>query len=872
MNPDESQPRPKRQKLDTAMDTTPSSHPLPPDSRSEFDSKVLACAEGRIVHAVTLDDTEIVILLIAILKTDRELVQDTSIALNFGMDGLSQAMNIVREHPELPDDLQEAWTLKKFEKIRRLPFLQAPSQVQRGDGRHHTPDFIFLQEAWKEPYQTQAHQVLYKSICEMSAGDEGPYKNILAIIQSSGYGKTRMLDEHAKLVFTFPFVVRNPSETTESAYPHPDQCVHEFLTTFGNTEEEIMAGYYKFFTTLFTRAVTIIEEHNKKEANSQPQSLPEWWRGHLAESDNRKNLYSEVVEETKATITPSSSVQSEIQKGDNQSSSSAQSEIQKGNNQPKLPERRGGPRAVNAARSLLNVITPVLEEKAVQAVIYFDEAHELANHNVGSRKDRNRLDVLYACLDAFSRLPIMFIFTSTTSSLYRLAPPRAGANSGRRVAGDSVDQAPITELPFDCHPSLPLDPNVHSFQAICELEFLARFGRPLFWTLLNGGESEEHVLTLAKNKLAPQSHKIYHGSDHLDLDPTYSLTAIIDLLLMLDYNPDHKTAQEVQKKLVESHMRTSEAAMAKLAQILHPKPEKTYPDGVIDTVNAHFSQGLLHSGDLGELAARMLLINAYMSACKKASRGTQVIYSKGCKLDDFLRSLFQKSEIVLEAKSDNIFDGPTLKDAFKDAVVRFTHFGKFVDNTATSQNAAHAAFFRSMAIICRDTQESVDIIIPVLSTTDGVVCRHAISSILIQVKGAYIQRNKKLELPYINFVLDLGVRTRPASTQAAAPPTRPLRKPPNHYRYTIYARGLSSYCSVTAVNLPKYERLLCLSNLLGDHSRQSSSHLEMVRRLKPFWARGEAFHWLNNEALTVHPTPIEGDALEVGTYESEDDT
>ncbi|KIL60717.1 hypothetical protein M378DRAFT_13966 [Amanita muscaria Koide BX008] len=359
--------------------------------------------------------------------------------------------------------------------------------------------------------------------------------------------------------------------------------------------------------------------------------------------------------------------------------------------------------------------------------------------------------------------------------------------------------------------------------------------------------------------------------------------------------------------------------MAKLTQILHPNLDDTYPDGVIDTVNSLFSQGLLHSGDLGGgLAARMLLMDAYMSGCKNGASGKQVIYSEGCKINDFVRCLFQESNQILEAKPDNIFDGPTLKDAFKDAVVRFTHFGKFVDDTATSRDAAHAAFFRSMAIVFHDTQESVDIIIPVLSTTDGVVCRHAITSILIQIKrhvrpggprllpidqskvGFFPEdtlcecgrqpRNTELNLPYISFVLDLGVRERPTDlaspatstpritpavqplVQGAASPELPsLRKQPKHNRYAIYTRGLSSYCSVTAVNLRKYNRLLRMSNVLGDHPHQSPSQVSMVRRLKPFWARGEAFHWIKNEALTGHPAPTESEALEVGTYEGEDD-
>ncbi|KAM6492513.1 hypothetical protein JOM56_012237, partial [Amanita muscaria] len=824
---------------------------------------------------------------------------------------------LITEHPELRTHLQTAWESKKFEEIRQLrkclrsniPLLTRRKLSCRLQARTK-------EEAWKQPYQSHAHEVLYESICEMWAAAEGPYKNILAVIQSSGHGKTRMLDEHAKIVFTFPFVIRNPKETTDdSAYPHPDQSVHEFIITFGNTEDEIRAGYYIVTTN---SSLSCLVKPTASQSSYQRGGGATW-----------PNPINGRISTQKSSIVP------------NRPSQYAptfpglwlklmwwRNLALEGDNLPKPQERRGGIKVEKAAEEFLQVIpTPkeaakvVKAGKAVKAVIYFDEVHELAEYKV--KEERNRLDVLYSCLDIFTSLPLMSILTSTTSSLHQLASTRDRLKSTRRATGKSVNQAPITELPFDCHPSLStgLEPNGYSFQAICELKFLASFGRPLFWSLLKGGEKQESVLSLAKYKLAPlKSDKIYQGHD-IGPDPTYSLTALIDLLLMLDYNPDHKTVQELQKKLVSSHMRTcisipadreyirscypsepflAEAAMTRLAEILY-LDDNTYPDCVIDTINSHFSHGLLHSGDLGELATRMLLIDAYMTACRKAVSRKQAIYSRGCKLTDFLTHLFRKPEIVLEAKPDNVFNGPTFKDAFKDAVVRFTHFGRFVDDTATLQDAAHAAFFRSMAIICHDTQKSVDIIVPVLSTTDGAVCQHVITSILIQVKRRICASKPRLlaidqsnleffppkvticncakkprntELPYISFLLDLGVRARPELTQVLEPPTRPSSRKqlPKHHRYAINTRGLTSYGSVTEWNLSKYERLLRLSNVLGDHPRQSSSHLNMVRRLKPFWAHGEAFDWIKNEALTVSVAPTEGDALEVGKYEGEDDT
>ncbi|KAJ3877313.1 hypothetical protein F5051DRAFT_453179, partial [Lentinula edodes] len=83
-----------------------------------------------------------------------------------------------------------------------------------------------------------------------SSRSPGDYGNVAAIVQSSGYGKSRTVDEIAKQVFTIPMNVRNPIDTscayaafiykaldtyspTVGAYPPPDLELHEFLANSG---------------------------------------------------------------------------------------------------------------------------------------------------------------------------------------------------------------------------------------------------------------------------------------------------------------------------------------------------------------------------------------------------------------------------------------------------------------------------------------------------------------------------------------------------------------------------------------------------------------------------------------------------------------
>lgn len=64
--------------------------------------------------------------------------------------------------------------------------------------------------AWEERYEGSNHVLLYDNINEMKR--RAAYSTTVAIVQSSGTGKSRMVDEQANLVFTLPFCLRPPKD------------------------------------------------------------------------------------------------------------------------------------------------------------------------------------------------------------------------------------------------------------------------------------------------------------------------------------------------------------------------------------------------------------------------------------------------------------------------------------------------------------------------------------------------------------------------------------------------------------------------------------------------------------------------------------
>ena len=74
--------------------------------------------------------------------------------------------------------------------------------------------------AWTVNYIGNYAGLLLENIKQM-AGKEGPYSKQVSIIQSSGTGKSRMVHELAKLVFTIPFNIGD-----DNAYLGKDQFTH----------------------------------------------------------------------------------------------------------------------------------------------------------------------------------------------------------------------------------------------------------------------------------------------------------------------------------------------------------------------------------------------------------------------------------------------------------------------------------------------------------------------------------------------------------------------------------------------------------------------------------------------------------------------
>ena len=413
--------------------------------------------------------------------------------------------------------------------------------------------------------------------------------------------------------------------------------------------------------------------------------------------------------------------------------------------------------------------------------------------------------------------------------------------------------------------------------------------------------------------------------------PAAARAAVLDVRIMLALEAGRPSAHRRELELVESHMRTvysiprhreyirsgysSEPILAEAAaQQLHfwrtTGAEQTEPAALI--LQEDLDHDLLSRGEIGEAVGRLLLILARDHAAVATSTPDELVpFSRAVPVNTFIEELFTVEVVkqVLDSMPDNLPGGSgsprkTFKEAFKGAVLNFTHFAEWVDDSALSEDVALGCFMREMALFCRNGATEVDVFLPVLLDEAEPLSPCRMSGILVQFKlraprgtrAAYVIDQEDIGLfpagvgprdsgktlrPYITLIMELGVTNpppQPAGAPAnldvnteeeiqmneAAPPPRPSvpqpatrrsgRVEPTHPRYSMYAYGCSHsvYRVIGEREQSVYDHIVRAGKPLAEHPRQDAQSLGLVRQLKPFFIVGDvSWHWLQDERLNM---------------------
>ena len=153
------------------------------------------------------------------------------------VDVLSSDNSLVRRFQELV--VSEDWD--GVQRELRLIFPAIGSQISKSQTFVATGSVHSLHIAWKKPFTGNALVNLCKVLDTLEGRypDASYYAKILPIIQSSGVGKSRLVDELSKLRVGLFFTLRKRGQ---SGYPPGDHEVTEFFLT-AQTKHSAAAGF-----------------------------------------------------------------------------------------------------------------------------------------------------------------------------------------------------------------------------------------------------------------------------------------------------------------------------------------------------------------------------------------------------------------------------------------------------------------------------------------------------------------------------------------------------------------------------------------------------------------------------------------------------
>jgi hypothetical protein len=261
--------------------------------------------------------------------------------------------------------------------------------------------------------------------------------------------------------------------------------------------------------------------------------------------------------------------------------------------------------------------------------------------------------------------------------------------------------------------------NGTTLEAIMRRENIAKYGRPLWWSLLKSNYDLEELLRLAKRKLIG-----LNSSTQLSDPKSLSLSACLAVFgcrLQFAFRPSYEIAAE----LTSSHLGvvdfiskdrdillmsyTSEPVVAEAAAMLMDPSGNILP-AMLHRLEDYLRGNFIDSGVRSEYIARLVCV---LAADQVAKQNEDLLngftFNKTIPCKEYLQELVG-DDLDNIIRSQNQFTGDIYR--FLQGKVFFTHF---INCSYTPTLGDLVDFFkRGAAILCKNNQKGIDMIIPVL--------------------------------------------------------------------------------------------------------------------------------------------------------------
>ncbi|KAI9429189.1 hypothetical protein H4582DRAFT_2153637 [Lactarius indigo] len=281
------------------------------------------------------------------------------------------------------------------------------------------------------------------------------YGRYCSIVQSSGMGKSRLLDEFSKNYFLIPINLR---ASTDQGYPPADSEVRAFLT-----------------------------RHDGYMSKDQTMHSP---------GGDRSDFYDGVIAQARLTLKRSSN-------GLNSAEiAQALNELREVLNSGPKESSTHCIYLRNDFKNHKSCTGP--KSDCVDVFITFDEAHTLADSFDDTRTHESRFVVLHRILHSLSSDPLFSFFLSTTSKITQFGQPRGQDASNRINDGSLATPRPYILLGFDqLMQSRKILDRWTTLDDVVSLECIAHMGWPLWGTRYDHGNEDvrQSLIHFATQKL-----------------------------------------------------------------------------------------------------------------------------------------------------------------------------------------------------------------------------------------------------------------------------------------------------------------------------------------------------------------------------------
>ncbi|KDN44044.1 hypothetical protein RSAG8_05776, partial [Rhizoctonia solani AG-8 WAC10335] len=531
-------------------------------------------------------------------------------------------------------------------------------------------------------------------------------------------------------------------------------------------------------------------------------------------------------------------------------------------------------------------------------LINFDEAHTLTTNppKPNSLRRMSPYHNLGKVLAELCNHHVFFIFLSTNSNLQQFAPAPYDHPSLRVSEGYTVFP-PFTELPFDVFNEEAKTGNVLSLTNVCAVRVMSCFGRPMWYVhhqlwerqqkdaksgdILPNEKLVKDVITFAIDKIG--SHGIPEKS------PASQLAAM-GIRVGITFDSRTRASRLMEAKHVESHMRVVYAVPAHREYMRTGSPSEPIlaegaarclddDEGIKENGPKILADscrgGFLARGERGELCGRLLVTIAHDLVIQKLPmpRPFEPIYHRPIAVLDFLHALFAEShhDTLLQATPVNLSDSQrqtkprTLKEAFQNAYVSFSHFEVAQDSKVLEASQLRYSLVRGCAIQAKENQVSIDAVIPIHmgSITDPITTKTT-SAINLQFKNRKDVRHCPVDRsitvpdvrqPAISIVFEFGQEPQRSkrfhSHQVPRPETPQGETHVDDYHYTFIARGHGpeTFNVVSERSKIFYDIILGTGDVLHDFPRADNKGLvTYVEGMQPLRST-------HAEAFFSPPTP-----------------